>query len=93
MNKIDRRSFLGKASLSLAALGFLSSSDMFAAATASDVTLGFQTFPIRDILSKDFVGTLKMMTDMGYKLVEMCFPKTYAQIGFGPLAEWKTSDL
>jgi sugar phosphate isomerase/epimerase len=30
---------------------------------------------------------------MGYKNIEMCSPKGYADIGFGPLAKMKTSDL
>ena len=37
--------------------------------------IGFQTFPIRDMLGKDFAGTLKMMAGMGYQLIEMCSPK------------------
>src|SRR5690606_11962833 len=52
--------------------------------------IGFQTFPIRDRLSKNFPATLKIMANMGYKLVEMCSPKGYAEIGFGPLAAMKT---
>lgn len=51
----------------------------------SKTPLGFQSFPIRDLLAKDFPGTLKMMADMGYQNVEMCSPPGYAQIGFGPL--------
>ena len=30
---------------------------------------------------------------MGYKLIEMCSPKGYAQIGFGSLANMKTADI
>lgn len=90
---MNRRSFITRTSLGIAALGFLPSKEVFAAATENDIALGFQTFPIREMLSKDFPGTLKTMSGMGYKLVEMCFPKTYAKIGFGPLAEMKTTDI
>jgi sugar phosphate isomerase/epimerase len=55
--------------------------------------IGFQTFPIRDRLSKDFTGTLKTMAGFGYQLVEMCAPKDYAAIGFGSLVNTKTADL
>ena len=58
-----------------------------------DQPFGFQSFPIRDKLAKDFPGTLKIMADMGYKQVEMCSPQGYAAIGFGPLVSMKTSDM
>ncbi|HVM90178.1 MAG TPA: sugar phosphate isomerase/epimerase [Puia sp.] len=59
----------------------------------SGMPIGFQTFPIRDILAKDFAGTLKMMAGMGYQLTEMCSPQGYAAIGFGPLVNMKISDM
>ena len=55
--------------------------------------IGFQSLPIRDILAKDFAGTLKMMAAQGYKLIEMCSPKGYASIGFGPLVSMRTADM
>jgi sugar phosphate isomerase/epimerase len=58
-----------------------------------DIPIGFQTFPIRDILAKDFPGTLKTMAGMGYRLVELCSPKGYADIGFGFLVNMKTADI
>lgn len=88
-----RRSFISNASLALGALALAQPKELFAAAAANDMPIGFQTFPIREMLGKDFPGTLKIMADMGYKLVEMCYPKTYAQIGFGPLATLKTSEI
>lgn len=66
---------------------------LFAQASASEIPVGFQTFPIRDKLAKDFAGTLKMMAGQGYQLTEMCSPTGYAQIGFGPLVSMKTSDM
>ncbi len=42
---------------------------------------------------KIFTGTLQMMKGYGYSQIEMCSPKGYAEIGFGPLAKMKTSDL
>jgi len=58
-----------------------------------DVPLGFQTFPIRDRLGKDFAGTLKTMRGYGYDLVEMCAPDDYKDIGFGSLVGTKPADL
>lgn len=89
---LTRRSFLSHSSLAIGSLA-LSPSDLFAAAAAKDMPIGFQTYPIREMLGKDFPGTLKIMADMGYKLTEMCYPKSYAQIGFGPLANLKASEI
>ena len=55
--------------------------------------LGFQSWTIKDKLSADFPGTLKMMADMGYKNIEMCSPKGYEQIGFGAFTKMKTADI
>lgn len=87
MNKLSRRSFLA-----LSALGLSQSGKIFAAAK-NNVDLGFQTYPIREMLGKDIPGGLKMMADMGYKLVEMCYPKGYEKIGFAPFTAYKATEL
>lgn len=58
-----------------------------------DLPLGFQTFPIRDMLAKDFTATLKTMAAMDYQLVEMCSPKDYESLGFGSLIKIKPAEL
>src|SRR5690349_9352416 len=91
---LTRRTFITKSSLALGALALAPFEDLFAfAAARKDMPIGFQTFPIREMLGKDFPGTLKIMADMGYKIVEMCYPKTYEKIGFGPLAGLKASEI
>lgn len=92
MSIFNRRSFLERTSMALGALAF-APQDLFAAAAANDMPIGFQTYPIREMLGKDFPGTLKIMAGMGYKLTEMCYPKTYEQIGFGELAKLKASEI
>jgi len=95
MYTINRRSFLGKIALGAgAAIGLTHlPSSLLAHARKADMPIGFQTFPIREILAKDFAGTLKMMAAQGYQLTEMCSPKGYADIGYGPLVSMKTSDM
>lgn len=95
MYTINRRSFLGKIALGAgAAIGLMHlPSSLLAHARKADMPIGFQTFPIREILAKDFAGTLKMMAAQGYQLTEMCSPKGYADIGYGPLVDMKTSDM
>jgi sugar phosphate isomerase/epimerase len=95
MQIINRRAFLSTSTKAAGAAFVLSqlSSQVFAAAAANDMPVGFQSWTVRDVLSKDFAGTLKMMKDQGYQLIEMCSPKGYEQIGFGPLVKMKTSDM
>jgi len=90
MDKINRRSFLAVTTSGVAALTF---SDLFAAAKAKNIPLGFQTWPIKEMLGKDIPGTLKTMSGMGYKLLEMCYPKGYEKIGFGPFVKYKGGEL
>jgi sugar phosphate isomerase/epimerase len=93
MSTVNRRTFLSRTSMTLGALALAPTGEMLAAAAANDMPVGFQTYPIREMLAKDIPGTLKVMADMGYTLVEMCYPKTYAPLGFGPLAAMKTSEI
>jgi sugar phosphate isomerase/epimerase len=84
MEKTTRRDFIGRSALALgAAFGLGRFSAMAEAAHFINIPLGFQTFPIRDRLGKDFSGTLKTMAGFGYRLVELCSPVGYEQIGFG----------
>jgi sugar phosphate isomerase/epimerase len=95
MKTINRRAFIGKTSLGLGAALALSQLPMqlFANAAIHNIPIGFQTWSVKDILAKDFAGTLKMMAGLGYKLVEMCSPKGYATNGFGPLVNMKTAEM
>lgn len=95
MKTSNRRVFVKKLALGVAGALVATQlpNQLLAQARASKMPLGFQTFPIRDILVKDFSGTLKMMAQQGYQLVEMCSPKGYVDSGFGPLVNMKTADM
>lgn len=95
MKKINRRIFIQQSTFAAGAALALSQlpSQLFANAAASDIPVGFQTWSVKETLAKDFAGTLKMMADQGYKLMEMCSPKGYINSGFGPLASMKTADM
>jgi sugar phosphate isomerase/epimerase len=95
MKKINRREFIGKTSMSLTAAFALSHlpKQLLASAKFNNIAIGFQSWTLRDMLAKDFAGTLKMMAGLDYKLVEMCYPKGYATSGFGPLVNMKTADM
>jgi sugar phosphate isomerase/epimerase len=101
MEKSTRRTFISRSALTLGAafgvgrLSAMATDRMMEAARFLNIPLGFQTFPIRDRLAKDFPGTLKTMAGYGYKLTELCSPAGYETIGFGflkgkPAKEIKT---
>ena len=93
--KTNRRKFLST-SMKVSTAGLILSKipmEFFETAKAAGMPLGFQSWTIKDKLSADFPGTLKMMADMGYKLIEMCSPKGYEQIGFGAFTKMKTADI
>ena len=91
----NRRKFLSTSIKAGSAAFVLSKLPMefFETAKGTGMPLGFQSWTIKDKLSADFPGTLKMMADMGYKLIEMCSPKGYEQIGFGAFTKMKTADI
>ena len=96
MKNTNRRIFLENTVKGLTAAFALSNfpAELFSIpGVFKDIPIGFQTFTVRDRLSKDFAGTMKAMADLGYKLTEMCSPQGYAAIGFGPIAQMKTSDI
>ena len=95
MKKINRRQFIGKSALGLGSAFVLAQlpKELFAFARVSEMPIGFQSWSVKDQLGKYLTGTLQMMKGYGYSQIEMCSPKGYADIGFGPLAKMKTSDL
>lgn len=95
MSTFNRRSFIGRIAAGAGAAFGLAHlpSPLLAYARSVEMPIGFQTFPIREMLAKDLSGTLKMMAGLGYQTAEMCSPQGYAQIGYGPLAGIKTTDL
>jgi sugar phosphate isomerase/epimerase len=55
--------------------------------------VGFQVWPVKEMLIKDFPGTLKMVAGLGYQSVEMCSPPGYESSGFGPLMKYKAKEM
>ena len=97
MKKINRRDFLGKASLGIGGAVTLSQLPLSIFAESDPIWLnqpiGFQTYPIRTMIVQDFPGTLKIMAGQGYQLVEMCSPQGYVSSGFGSLVNTKPAEM
>jgi sugar phosphate isomerase/epimerase len=97
MNNINRRQFFEKSLLGLGSAAFLSQLPFegYSATlnSRSSHPVGFQVYTIREMLVKDFPGTLKMMANLGYQGVEMCSPSGYISSGFEPLVKMKPADM
>jgi sugar phosphate isomerase/epimerase len=97
MNKLSRRQFLGKSTLGIGSAVLMSRIpvEMLANAAPGAVKLpvGFQVWTVKDMLVKDFPGTLKMVAGLGYQSVEMCSPPGYESSGFGPLMKLKAKEM
>ena len=97
MKKITRRNFLGKSAAGFGSallathLPINLNSDPFMKTV--DLPIGFQVWTIKDMLIKDFPGTLKMMYGLGYRSLEMCSPPGYEASGFGPLMKLKPKEM
>jgi len=89
---MNRRQFTKKTITAAAALAFYRTTAL-ATSKYKNIPLGFQSWPIKDMLGKDFPGTLKTMSGMGYKLIELCSPVGYKTIGFGFLSGMPTAEI
>lgn len=75
---------------------FAGAATMAAAALKADplgMPIGCQTYPVREMLNKDFPGTLKQIAEIGYKTIEMCSPPGYEKAGYGNLVGMKASEM
>ncbi|HVS93950.1 MAG TPA: sugar phosphate isomerase/epimerase [Mucilaginibacter sp.] len=89
---MNRRKFIGQTAAGVGAM-LLVPELLKAEISKVKHPIGFQTYPIRDMVAKDFAGTMKTMAGMGYQYTEMCYPKGYADAGFGPLVNVKASEM
>src|SRR5258708_40313004 len=93
MHPISRREFLRTAS-STAVLGaMLSVGGRILHANPLGLPIGCQTWPVRDMIAKDFRGTLKQLAAAGFQTIELCSPVGYADSGFAGLGKFKGSEL
>lgn len=75
--------------LGAAALGGVSN----VSALPLDMPVGTQVWPIKDLLIKDFTGTLKQLAGLGYQTIEMCSPPGYVSSGFEPLTKMTAKEM
>src|SRR5213083_3158902 len=93
MSEISRREFLKNAATSAAVAGLLSGDAPELRANPLGLPIGCQTWPVRDMIGKDFPGTIKTLAQAGFQTVELCSPVGYDDSGFAGLAKYKGSEL
>src|SRR3954451_1526696 len=93
MSSFSRREFCKIAGTQAAALGLLTTGALKLHANPLGLPIGCQTWPVRDMIAKDFPGTLKQLAAAGFQTVELCSPVGYADSGFAGLSKYKGSEL
>jgi sugar phosphate isomerase/epimerase len=93
MPSISRRHFMKGAATCTAAAAFVAARSPYLHADPLGLPLGCQTWPVREMIAKDFPGTIQQLAGAGFQTIELCSPVGYADSGFGGLASYKGSDL
>jgi len=93
MNLISRRTFLKQTGTQAAAASLLGTSALKLSANPLGLSIGCQTWPVKEMIAKDFPGTIKQLADAGFQSIELCSPVGYKEFGFGGLAKYKGSEL
>src|SRR5437868_3416008 len=93
MSEISRREFVKNLATSAAVAGFLASGAAELFANPLGLPIGCQTWPVREMIAKDFPGTIKELAQAGFQMVELCSPLGYADSGFAGLAKYKGAEL
>src|SRR5712672_3819429 len=94
MSVISRRTFLKNSSTHTAAAGVLAAAGALKLhANPLGMPIGCQTWPVREMVAKDFPGTIKQLADAGFQTIELCSPVGYADSGFAGLAKYSGNEL
>jgi len=96
MSTMTRREFVqntAKHAAVAGAAGFLSASLMEMRANPLGLPIGCQTWPVREMIAKDFPGTIKQLAAAGFQSIELCSPVGYADSGFAGLAKYAPAEL
>jgi len=93
MPSISRREFCKIAATQAATAAALSAGVLKLHANPLGMPIGCQTWPVKEMIAKDFPGTIKQLADAGFQSIELCSPVGYAEFGFGGLAKYKGAEL
>ena len=92
MSEMSRRDFV-KTTASAVVAGVVLTTGLDAHANPLELPIGCQTWPVREMIAKDFPGTIKTLAQAGFQTIELCSPVGYADDGFANLGKYKGSEL
>jgi len=93
MSAISRREFCKTAAGFAAAAGLISAGAPELRANPLGMPIGCKTWPVRDLIAKDFAATVKQLAAAGFQAIELCSPAGYADSGFAGLAKYSAGEL
>ena len=93
MPAISRREFCRTTAKLAATAGLASAGVLELYGNPLGMPIGCQTWPVREMIAKDFPGTIKQLADAGFQAIELCSPVGYAEHGFGGLAKYSGAEL
>jgi sugar phosphate isomerase/epimerase len=93
MSDMSRREFVKNAAMYAAAGGFGAAGAMELRANPLGMPIGCQTWPVREMIAKDFPGTIKQLAAAGFQTIELCSPVGYADNGFAGLAKYSGAEI
>jgi sugar phosphate isomerase/epimerase len=93
MSAMSRREFVKNAAMSATAAGFISASGSELRANPLGLPIGCQTWPVREMIAKDFPGTVKQLAAAGFQTIELCSPVGYEDSGFAGLSKYSGAEL
>jgi len=93
MSAMSRRAFVKSTATAVAAAGFIFDGGSELMANPLGMPIGCQTWPVRQMIAKDFPGTIKQLAAIGFQTIELCSPVGYADNDFSSLAKYSGSEL
>jgi sugar phosphate isomerase/epimerase len=89
----SRREFFKNAATDAAIAGVLCAGGLKLRGDPLGLPIGCQTYPVRDMMGRDFPRTIKQLANAGFQGIELCSPVGYADSGFASLAKYEGSEL
>ena len=93
MSTMTRREFVRRTAKHAAVASALCAGALELGANPLGLPIGCQTWPVREMIAKDFPGTIRQLAAAGFQTIELCSPVGYAEHGFGGLAKYSGAEL
>ena len=93
MSAMSRRAFVKNVATNAAVAGIISATGLELRANPLGMPIGCQTWPVREMIAKDFPGTIKQLAEAGFQTIELCSPVGYADNDFAGLAKYTGTEL